>query len=819
MKNRYYILGCLAALMGLMASLYSCTDELEGVGGTSTRPTDVVCFTASLSDGRTSSVSRGASGQLEIEQEEWLVGMEKKQDASRGAPVSLLSGSAGVIGYEYQTADDNTSIQLLSSLNKKQFNFDGDELTAESNDVRWSTLAGKDSVLFYAYAPFDMGGSPITEEENKVGPHSLAYTVKDVQVKDQKDLIVASWKGKKGEDYGTGIQSRTIPLMFEHALTAVKFKVGFPCTVTQLEVKGIYNSGTYTFGSGWSVNETSTDANVELTSDYEFTFGEDGAGKSFAVNAALTDGESTLMMIPQELPNGAEVVLTTTDNGTITIPLKGKVWQEGKMITYTIHKDQAPSYIYFDLAAGNVDIQKATSDTIKRYELNNSVNTNDIIYIGSIYVDGENKRYAGLHKRANSNKSIGNHYYVYQSSEANNKCNTKKHTGYESKNDFTDKKNCRIPSYAPVKYNGQLWSDFITNNKNDSLVFAVWDNVYGAGEAEADNAYKQKPNQSDAKGVVRDVDREATKNRIHITGNVDEVNLFIDNIYSSFQERGTVPVRNRTQGGISFIPSWDTGNSVLTINIIGDNRLGCVNYQNNSQTKNWLVFEGTGSLTVGDVDYYIDDEGYGSNRSCSVIGGPDTPTGKEHDYNIKFNSSVIYAGARKSGCTAIGGGGNGNTKITINGGTITAVTATTGTAIGGGSGLIQPGGEGDVTIKGGNIYAYNFRNRSNVPSSAIGGAGSKNVDGSLGKVGIHGGYVYAYSENGTAIGGGSSAHTRGGDAEITISGGQVIAVSGNGAGIGGGSACTLGYRYQEDKENALSYHGGTATIIINDSKI
>ena len=98
MKNRYCIFGCLAALMGLMGCLYSCTDELEGVGGTSIRPTDVICFTASLSDSRSASVSRTASGCLEMEQEEWLVGVDAEQGASRGTPVTLLDGSAGVIG-------------------------------------------------------------------------------------------------------------------------------------------------------------------------------------------------------------------------------------------------------------------------------------------------------------------------------------------------------------------------------------------------------------------------------------------------------------------------------------------------------------------------------------------------------------------------------------------------------------------------------------------------------------------------------------------------------------------------------------------------
>ena len=788
MKNRYYILGCLAALMGLMASLYSCTDELEGVGGTSTRPTDVVCFTASLSDDRTSSVSRGASGQLEIVQEEWLVGKEEKQDASRGAPVSLLSGSAGVIGIGI----DNENTESVWS-NNAEYKFDGDELTAKTGDVRWSTIADNKSVSCHVYAPYT---------SSNISGKTISYQV-PTTVTQQQDLIVASWTGAYGTNYGTKkegdkkvtIQPRTIPLTFEHSLTAVKFKVGFPCTVTKLEVKGIYNSGTYTFGSGWSVTTTGDDA----TSDYTFTFGRfatAGTGKKFDANSALTDGDNTLMMIPQTLSNNAVVILTTKEHGQIKIPLNGKVWQPGKMITYTIHKDQAPATIYFDLAAGNVEITAGTNKVT-----------------GYVYEKGKTDPVTKIYTHKD-----GNSYYIYQSTKA--KRNATKPTG------VLDGETIILPVYdeVTVTKNGvtKKWSDYITNNTNVQEVIEAWDDAAGAGQATQNKVDNVKPNNEGATGAVRKVGREATKNRIHITGNVGSVNLFIDNIYSSYQERETAgsdgAVRSRSKAGISFLPSETAGKSILTINIIGDNRLGCVNYQNNDSSRNCLVFEGTGSLTVADTDYYWLNKGVGvgngSNRSCSVIGGKDSPEDKDDVYNIVFNSGVIYAGAITSSCTAIGGGGNGNTNITINGGIITAVAKTTGTAIGGGTGLLYAGGIGNITINNGNVYAYNYKNSSKVPSSAIGGAGSRDMDGSLGFVKINGGYVYAYSQYGTALGGGSSAHTKGGDADITISGGQVIAVSDEGAGIGGGSACTTEKRSDKDDGKTSSYHGGTAKISI-----
>ena len=786
--NKYTFSRILPILILIMIGYSSCTDDLVGMEINSTRPSDVICFTASLSDTRSASQTRGTSGHLEIEQEDWLVGTE--QSVTRGTPVTLLEGSAGVIGYVYETWSDD--IKPLTNFHNKQFNFDGDELTAASNNVRWATLE-QSKVRFYAYAPYNLTGGTLSSKEQGGSPQ-LTYTVKGTP-SEQHDLIVASWEGQS--DY-----KQSIPLVFNHALTAVRFKIGFGCIVKSLEVKGIYNSGTYTFGQGWS--------NTQSTKDYTFTFGETVSGQSFSANAFLTDGDNTLMMIPQTLSSSAQVKLTYIEDGTektIISTLSGKVWQEGKMITYTIHQNAAPQTVYFDLAAGNVNIQPATQTNINNYKtyLEGVVEEGDIIYIGSVYVDGNPVRYAGKHNE-------NNRYYVYQSSEALQERNTRTHTGYASEADFTNRETveCRIPSYAPVKHNDQLWSDYITNNTEVEEVINAWDNAAGAGQATSSSASANDPNQSGASGAVRNVGRQATKNRVHIKENVGKVNLTIDNIYSSFQQRGSTPVRTRTQGGISFIPSWTDGNSVLTINIIGDNRLGCVNYQNNDSQRNCLVFEGTGSLTVGDVDYYRDDSGLGSNRSCSVIGGKDEEEWEEDVFNITINSGIIYAGATTSTCTAIGGGGNGDTKITINGGTITAVTNSTGAAIGGGTGQVQPGGIGNVTINGGNVYAYNFRPKNTtIPAAAIGGGGSTTKRGNAGNVTINGGYVYAYSSVGTAIGGGSSQDMQGGDANIIINGGQVIAKSDNGTGIGGGTGSA--------KNN--NNNGGNATITISGNPI
>lgn len=755
MKNRYTIWRCLTALILVMVGVCACTDELEGLGVDSTRPSDVICFTASLSDNRTGSQTRSASGHLEIEQEEWLVGTE--QSITRGTPVTLLKGSAGVIGYVYETWSNDvkpwTNSQNNINLYNKEFKFDGDELTAASNNVRWATLT-QPNVKFYAYAPYNLTGGTLSSKEQGGSPQ-LTYTVNETPA-NQHDLIVASWEGPTS-------YKQSIPLVFNHALTAVRFKIGFDCKVKSLEVKGIYNSGTYTFGNGWEVNTTSTDANAELTSDYAFSFGENASGHSFSANEFLSDGNNTLMMIPQELSSSSKVILTYIEGETektITSSLEDKVWQAGKMITYTIHKNEAPKTVYFDLAAGNVTLGST--------------------YSGKVYVNGTEIEISGTHE-------AGNVYYVYQSTESN-----RSSSGIIQENGINTF--VRPPYNAVKRAQGEFWRDYIINNTNVVEVIDNWvTDVENAG-------------------------REGTPN--YITVNAVEGNkyqLTIDNLYSTHQTQS----QSRRDGGIAFEPTG-IKNCHLIIKTVGDNRFGNIHYYNNTDNGSKIIFEGEGSLTVADVDrnnknassgYTGGDKGYFSNYYCSVIGGNDDGT-HEICYGIVINSGILFAGSTVyENCSAIGGGGNGLGEVEINGGVVTAVAATTGTAIGGGIGYSSMGGYGKVRINGGNVYAYNLDNMRGIPSSAIGGAGSSSSTGTKGEVTINGGNVYAFSALGTAIGGGSSRTKQGGDAEIHITGGMIIAKSGTGAGIGGGSAYTTG------GSTGTKYNGGTAIVNISGNPI
>ena len=599
------------------------------------------------------------------------------------------------------------------------------------------------------------------------GVPTLSYTINS-DVEEQEDIIAAVKEVNITDNAGA-----RIPLEFKHILTGIKFRTGFGCTVNSIKVVGVSGSGQYSIGGSWdNLSESNAEYNIEFTKPKELLAG-----------TMITNNNTTLMLIPQTLGDNAKVIMNYTVGGTtknLSASLSGITWEPGKMITYTLfEKTAGGNVIYFDLAAGNVMIGCTESTS------NNPTATNT--YLGYVFRNGKAEAVTGTH---NDNFI----YYVYQTDNL---------------------QNSTIPNTPPLKYNGKTWAEFIENNTSVAGVITGWKNAastQGSG-------------------------RSATNNMIRVYGSNKTVNLTIDDIYTTYQQRSTA----RTTAGICFNAG---SNAHLIINIEGDNRVGAVHYYGASGKNNTITFEGTGSLTVaaasGETGFYNTtnngeyigetaqrDTTFFDNHWCSAIGGNDSGEGNSH--GIIINSGNIFAGTTKAeNCTAIGAGGNDAATITINGGTVTAIASTTGTAIGGGIGYNSAGGSATVTINAGNVYAYNHSNRWDIPSAAIGGAGSRKEVGNNGTVYINGGNVYAQSAIGTAIGGGSSKTKRGGAATVVITGGNitaksVAAISGEtpektisaGASIGGGTGCSGGIQNNKD----IPVYGGNAEIRISGNPV
>jgi len=453
------------------------------------------------------------------------------------------------------------------------------------------------------------------------------------------------------------------------------------------------------------------------------------------------------------------------------------------------------NYIYFDLAAGDIQITKTT-------------------YSGYVFEYGTDTK-----KAVTGDRDGQNDFYVYQTTTANRST-----TGWKEDGTIV------LPEYTPVTYNGKAWGEYITNHPQH------WG-------AETDDSSKKSGSYS-----VMDViqawktavgnTREATPNRITIgdkldgnsgdysateNANVGTLNIVIDNIWSSYQIKG----QYRKSGAIGYAADQKKNNTV-TIKLKGDNRLPNIYYHSHSGCNTKLIFqeyEQNATLTVANHSTTSNGNYWGA-----AIGGSDN-AGDQAD-GIVIESGIIYAGTTAADdCTAIGGGGNGYGGITIKGGTVTAVATSSGAAIGGGIGKSSNGGQATVNISGGNVYAYNYSCvcptsytysgiKTYIPSAAIGGGSSGKSVCKECTVTISGdAFVYAQSVGGTAIGGGSSADTTGGKANITISGNATVyanSVGGTiggkvveaGVGIGGGTGGT--------GPNNMDGSGGNVTLTVKD---
>ncbi len=733
-----------AGTLLILATTAGCKDEL---GLQFLQSTEYVSFHADMRQTGIKGETRGSVGNATFVEEEWGLTPYKAEqgESTRATLTDNLSGEARVFAYNFDTGEESPYTAANKVINGIDYTFVDNIMTSQTPQ-KWSSISKKELEV-YSY-------TPVLDTEifniNSNGEPTIEYTINN-DVSKQIDLILADAAVRDVSVHNR----KPLNLTFKHALAAVRFKSGFTdaITVKSIEIKDVYNQGTYALwdksghGNWKRLNTTNPSKD-----SYKISFGD--AGKNVNTGEYIATGEDTFILMPQTLPSTAKVILTLSDR-SIEIPLEHFVWESGVMVTYTIYESEAPSYIYFDLAAANV-----------------LINGNE--YNGARFSPDDNSLV-----EVKGTIQPGEEYYVYQSTPANRaKIWTKDETGKLLT--FTR------PEYEDVvvESSGKSWKEFITNN---SSVEDVIDNWKTAAEAAG---------------------MQPADHYIDVKGGIGSCTINLDNIYSKYEQTHGGN-QGRTFAGIGYKPTG--GNSKLTLDLLGDNRLGAIHYDNRSNSGNKLIIRGNGSLTVADP------QGNNSNWWNSVIGNNDNNNGC---YGIQIDGGVIFAGSTaEEDCTAIGGGGNGVGEVTINGGVVTAVSSTTGTAIGGGIGHNEPGGAGLITITGGTVYAYNFKQKEkNIPVAAIGGAGSMTQRANDGTtIRISGGTIYAESFHGPALGGGGSSERLGGNAKITITGGNITATTKNlnSCAIGGGTSCNKG----GSSSGSEPFNGGDATITISGNPV
>lgn len=247
--------------------------------------------------------------------------------ATRGVPVTSLE-TYGLFHVQAHCTDNGAPVSQ----------FYMDDNATNSDGTVWSTSQvrywpGENRTLqFFAWAP---ANAAFTATPGSPESTTFEYEVPALAT-DQKDIVVAT------TDPYVGNYEQQVPLTFKHILTAVKFETGSqmqPGTIKSVALKGVKKSGTYkafptgSTGEGtWTLNDATADYTQELN---KTTTGTETNG------TPVTAEEGTFMMLPQTLPDGAEVEVvfqdgTSGQERTMSASIAGTQWPQGKTVTYKL---------------------------------------------------------------------------------------------------------------------------------------------------------------------------------------------------------------------------------------------------------------------------------------------------------------------------------------------------------------------------------------------------------------------------------------------------------------------------------------------------
>ena len=263
--------------------------------------------------------------------------------ATRGALVTTTTafeeqyGSFGVLVWAYQGEWSDT--QEPNYIDNAKATADG---TYYGFNPPYFWPGDVYKMAFFAYAPYDEDGTILSKKE---GIPTLTYSV-PTDIKEQKDLL-ACWR--KDVD---GNKRDTVKLSFSHLCTAVKFKVGegLENAITSISIKNVYGSGTYSVADGkWTPTG-------EANGTYTLNVNPENTPQK----TELTTGENIFMMIPQTLPDGAEIEVTFMENGqkqTLTASISDKKeWEKGHTVIYTISRTEVKEETYFTVEAATKEV-------------------------------------------------------------------------------------------------------------------------------------------------------------------------------------------------------------------------------------------------------------------------------------------------------------------------------------------------------------------------------------------------------------------------------------------------------------------------------
>ena len=199
-------------------------------------------------------------------------------------------------------------------------------------------------------------------------------------VQNQKDLMTAC-SGETPIHYATLGTAPAVPLQFQHAMTAIRFKIGDRLSgthkITKIEIVGAKSKGKFTLPSsvqatsGASFNSAWSDVSTPAT----FTLDGISVNTSGHVNETIVgkDGDNfTFYMIPQSLSGlKVKVYFDNQPNPAIVAPLAG-TWKAGTTKTYALSQS-ANNLKYTFEATPNLSEAANTEGATTSYQITSYV--------------------------------------------------------------------------------------------------------------------------------------------------------------------------------------------------------------------------------------------------------------------------------------------------------------------------------------------------------------------------------------------------------------------------------------------------------------
>ena len=314
-----------------------------------------------------------------------LEDVEHERVAQTRGTMSTKIGDYGSFGVTAIYKEGENNVLLLDNAEAEKTDGEFWGFTNNSN-AKWPIGS---TVSFHAYAPHSSADkSQLTYGVDKDNVQTqITYTASTTEegIINQPDLILATNAGSRQ----SADPDKAVSLSFQHALTAVTFALDksfynkYKLRIDSLVLKGIPNKGTCKL----SLSATDDVPSVTWSMDNgtgHYRFNLSGALQTPGEDLVLTSGNQTLMMIPQTLPESAEVILylSNLNDGSFgyIVSLKDQKWEAGKSIIYKF--SGSPDIVDPKLKIVYPDTWTAHSFPKTSFQ------ENDIIGLYLIYADG-----------------------------------------------------------------------------------------------------------------------------------------------------------------------------------------------------------------------------------------------------------------------------------------------------------------------------------------------------------------------------------------------------------------------------------------------